>query len=84
MADSMYRDTLGAVVELAKNPIVELVVSFALIEKLQARGVFGPVQATLMETGVATLITAQQIAPLVPDLLKAGGSLAGALALVPK
>ncbi len=75
----MYHDTVGLISELARNPIVELVLAFALIEKLQDRGVFGSLQATLMEAGVTGIISAQQIAPLLPSLISAGGDAAGAV-----
>lgn len=84
----IYQNTVDLVKDLAKNPIVELVVGFALVEKLQDNGVLGNWQGNLVEATIGGLIVAQQIAPIVPDLIKGGesllGVLGGAAALIPK
>lgn len=73
MSETVYGQTVDLVKSLAANPVVELILAFALIEKLQDRGVLGETQGTLMEAGVSGLIAAQQLAPLMPSLIQAGG-----------
>jgi hypothetical protein len=68
----IYAQTVDLVKTLAANPVVELILAFALIEKLQDRGVLGSLQGTAMEAGVGALIAAQQMAPLMPSLIQAG------------
>lgn len=76
----VYQTTADLVKDLAKNPIVELVVSFVLIEKLQQRGLLSQVLGTAMEAGIAGIVTAQQIAPLMPAIAGSAQGLTGALA----
>ena len=75
----VYTTTVDLVKDLAKNPIVELVISFVLIERLQQSGVLSNLMGTAMEAGIAGIITAQQLAPLMPDIVKGTQGLAGAL-----
>lgn len=79
---SIYSDTVKLVSELAKNPIVELILAFAVIEILQDRGVIGDLQGNLMEAGVAGIITAQQLSPILPDLLKSAGGISSIAGLI--
>ncbi len=71
----IYAETVDLIQSLAKNPIAELIVGFALIEKLQDNGVLGDMQGNVMEAAIAGIIIAQQIAPLVPAMMQAGKSL---------
>lgn len=74
---------LAAAKDLARliitNPVAEIVGGFVLIELLQryptSRPIIGNWQGNLMETGLAGIITAQQIAPLLPTMGEAAGSL---------
>ncbi len=84
---AMYAETVGLLKDLARNPVVELVGTFLLVEKLQRDGVLSEglfTAGTTIEAAVTGIIVAQQIAPLMPDIVKSAGGLASALALVPK
>ena len=72
--------------ELLKNPIIELVGAFVLIETLQrhpsSNPIIGNVQGTLMEAGVAGIISMQQIAPVLPHITQATAGLLKAAPLL--
>jgi len=75
----IYATTVDLVKDLARNPIVELVVAYVLIEKLQQQGTLSQPMGTFMEAGIAGIITAQQIAPLAPYLAQGAQGIAGGL-----
>lgn len=60
--------------ELAKNPIVELVGGFVLVETLQRfpaeRPIIGNLQGNLIEAGITGIVMAQQLAPTLPYLVQ--------------
>jgi hypothetical protein len=60
--------------DLLKNPIIELVGGFVLVETLQrypkSRPIIGNVQGNLIEGGIAAIIMAQQLAPSLPYLVQ--------------
>lgn len=60
------------------NPIVELVAGFTLVEFGQryptGKPLFTGTQGNLMQATMAGLITAQQIAPLIPSMAAGGES----------
>lgn len=62
-------------VELIRNPIVEIVGAFVLVEELQRTGHLGSISGTVLEGLVGGTIVAQQIAPLMPSLAEAGAPL---------
>lgn len=66
-------------VKLAGNPIIEIVGGFALIELGQRypkdKPLFTGFQGNLMQAGLGGIITAQQLAPIMPQLLQGGASL---------
>lgn len=64
------------VVELIKNPVVELLGSWYIVEELQKRGV-GTWSGSFVELAIGGTIVAQQLAPIMPDLIKAGTDLTG-------
>lgn len=70
---------------LMNNPIIELLVGFALVEigqrYPQDKPLFTGTQGNLMQAGIAGLITAQQIAPLTPALAQGGAALTSLLKL---
>lgn len=74
---SVYASTVDLIKDLARNPVVELIVAIVLIERLQQNGVLSQLMGTLLEGGVAGIITAQQLAPLAPALAQGGQSVAG-------
>lgn len=65
-------------VELIKNPVVELVGAWYVIELLQSKGV-GEISGSFVEAAIGGTILAQQLAPIMPDLIKAGTDIAGSL-----
>ncbi len=75
----MYHDTVQLLTELAKNPIVELITAVLVIEKMQDLGIIGGWQSLVGEGAITSIITAQQIAPLLPSLIQAGGQTIGSL-----
>lgn len=79
-SSQIFARSVDLMIALAKNPIVELIFAFALVEKLQERGVFSDVQGTLLEAGIGGIITAQQLAPLMPAFAQGAQ---GAAALAP-
>jgi len=71
----------GLAVELIKNPVVELVGAWYIIEYLQSKGI-GTISGTFVETGIGVTILAQQLAPIMPDLIKAGSDIVGTIGKV--
>lgn len=71
---------------LLTNPAIELVLGFTLVELGQRypthKPLFTGVQGNLMQAGMAGIITAQQIAPLMPQIAAGGASLAKLLPAV--
>lgn len=66
--------TLRAVQEIMRNPIIELVGGFVLVEWLQRfpanRPIIGNLQGNLIEAGIGGVVIAQQIAPMMPYLVQ--------------
>jgi len=69
--------------DLAKNPILELVAGFVLVETLQryptGRPIIGNLQGNALEGLFAGVVTVQQLAPSLPYLTQAAGQLVGSL-----
>jgi hypothetical protein len=63
-------------VELIKNPVVELVGAWYVIEYLQSKNI-GTISGTFVEAAIGGTILAQQLAPIMPDLIKAGTDMLG-------
>lgn len=74
---------IGLVRDLVKNPIIEVVAGFVLVETLQRypknRPIIGNIQGDIIEAGIGGLIMAQQMAPLVPYATQGLGELLGAV-----
>lgn len=63
-------------VEALKNPVVELLLGYLVIEYAQRHGWMPQLAGTIAEGGVLTVVAYQQIAPLMPSILQ-GASVAG-------
>ena len=69
--------------DLVKNPILELIAGFVLVESLQrypsSRPIIGNLQGNALEGLFAGVVTVQQLAPSLPYLTQAAGQVLGAL-----
>lgn len=65
---------MNLVRDLAKNPVLELVGAFVLVEALQRfpadRPIIGNLQGNMLETAIGGIITVQQLAPSLPYLVQ--------------
>lgn len=65
--------------ELIRNPVVEIVGAYIIVEYCQKRGLIPSLAGTFAETAVIGAVTIQQIAPIIPDVVKAGSETLGSL-----
>ena len=65
--------------EVLRNPVVELVSVYALVEYFQKKGYFSWLSGTALEGVASAVIVAQQIAPLMPYLGQGAAQLLPAL-----
>lgn len=64
------------IIALSRNPVVEIAGAYVLLELLQRAkvlesGAIGTFEEGAVMTGVVAAVMAQQLAPVLPDLLKA-------------
>jgi len=59
------------ILALLKNPVFEIVAGYVLIETLQKAELMPSLAGTIAEGGILTAVAFQQLAPILPDLLKA-------------
>jgi len=80
LADKEYNlAKISLLKDLLKNPILEIVGGFVLVEVLQRypkdRPIIGNIQGNLIEAGLTGIITVQQLAPSLPYLAESSGSI---------
>lgn len=83
------RSDREVIIALLRNPAFEVLASYIILEILQKTkftegGMWGNIEEGAAMTSIVGLIGLQQIAPLIPDIVKASGDALGALTkLVP-
>jgi hypothetical protein len=74
---------IGLLRDLVKNPVVELVGGYVLVEYLQrhptARPIIGNLQGNAIEAAFTAIIAVQQLAPSVPYLAQGASDVLGAV-----
>jgi len=65
---AIYQSNIALMQEIIRNPIVEVIGGFVAVEMLQRypdeRPIIGNLQGSLIEAGIAGIITAQQLPPM--------------------
>lgn len=69
--------------EIVKNPVIELIGAFVIVETLQrypaSRPIIGNWQGNILEGSIGGIIGIQQLAPSLPYLAQATGDIMGAI-----
>lgn len=73
----MHKHDIELIREFVRNPVVEIIAGYVIIEALQKQGIVPSIAGTVAEGGILASVAYQQLAPIVPDLLKGGSEAVG-------
>lgn len=73
---------IQAILEILRNPVVEILLGYLVIEYAQNKKIIGSVAGTVAEGGILSAVALQQLAPLTPAIVagtEAGGKIVSGL-----